>query len=149
MTAEHNDIRTLVELAHYEAHPDRTDSNEFKEIKRKHHTEHRQCFINNGYCKGNLEVHHSVIELSAANGVDWEKVKLDYPNIDHADDDDQMMDLCEKHHRGKFTGIHNMSYNIWILQKYMNQEALKDFEDAVQEQLNKKREGINPLNQVD
>jgi hypothetical protein len=91
-----------------------------------------QCFINNGYCKGGIEVHHSVIELSAANGVDWEKVKIDYPNIDHADDDDQMMDLCEKHHRGKYTGIHNMSYNIWILQKYMNQEALKDFENAVQ-----------------
>jgi hypothetical protein len=58
-----------------------------------------------------------------------------------------MMDLCTRHHRGKYTGIHNMSYNIWILQKYMNQEALEDFENAVQEQLKKdklKREGNNP-----
>jgi hypothetical protein len=148
MTAEHNDIRTLVEIAHYEAHPDRKDSKEFTQIKRKHKAEQRKCYINNGFCEGGIEVHHSIIELSAAYGVDWEKVKVDYPNLDHADDDDQMMDLCTRHHRGKYTGIHNMSYNIWILQKYMNQEALEDFENAVQEQLKKdemKREGNKSL----
>lgn len=136
ITKEHNTYRTIHVLAHYEAHPERSESREFSQIKKKFKEEGRKCFINNGYCEGNLEVHHSIIELSAAEGVDWDLVKQDHPNIDHADDEQQMLLLCSRHHRGKYTGIHETPYNEWILQKYMNKEALEDFESAVKEQLN-------------
>jgi len=138
ITPEHNQVRTLKELTHYEAHPQRTESEEFSKIKRKFKREGRKCFIDNGYCAGQLEVHHSIIELSAASGVDWERVKSDYPKIDHADDIDQMMVLCSKHHRGKYTGVHSVSYNTWILQKYMTAEALEDFETAIKGELEEK-----------
>lgn len=134
ITPEHNQVRTLKELAHYEAHPERRESDEFRRIKEQLKREHRSCFIDNGYCEGQLEVHHAIVELSAAEGVDWQRVKKDYPNIDHADDIDQMMVLCAKHHRGRYTGVHNITYNIWLLQRYMTAEALEDFENAIKKE---------------
>jgi hypothetical protein len=132
MTREHDDLITLKVLRHYEDHPNRENSPEFERIKRDLHERDVPCFINNGRCEGNLEIHHSIIEYSAQNNVDWAKVKIDYPSFDHVDDKDQMMVLCEKHHRYPYFGVHTTDYPTWILQKYMNEEALEDFERAVE-----------------
>lgn len=137
---EHNEVKQLHELEHYESHPQRTESSEFRQIKKQMHEEGCKCFVDNGYCVGQIEIHHSIIEYSASTEVDWELVKKDFPNFDHVDDKDQMMPLCYKHHQGKYTGIHKISYPIWILQKYMLKDALADFEKAVKEQIKKDEE---------
>jgi hypothetical protein len=134
---EHDEIKQLSELAHYEAHPERTESKLFKQVKEHMHKENIPCFINNKYCEGDVEIHHNIIEYSAASAVDWDKVKQDHPEFTDVDQRYQMIALCSKHHRGKYTGIHNVTYPIWILQKYMNEEALEDFENAVKQQLQK------------
>jgi hypothetical protein len=134
---EHNEVRHLVELCHYEAHDERKESSEFRRVKKEIKSENPKCFIDNGYCDGEIEIHHSIIEFSAQNGVDWEKVERDFPNVDHIDDKQQMLCLCRKHHRDKYFGIHELSYPVFLLQRYMNKEALEDFENAVKEQIKK------------
>jgi hypothetical protein len=132
---EHDQVRVLHELIHYPDHDARTESKTFKETKRelKADKEHWKCFIDNGYCSdGPLEVHHGLLEWATSNEIDWEKVKRDHPNIDEGvDDKDQMIVLCARHHRGAYVGIHECSYNAWILQKYMKLEALEKFETLV------------------
>jgi hypothetical protein len=136
---EHDEILKLTVIEHYEEHEKRTESTLFRKTKKHMHDNHVGCFINNGKCEGKIEIHHNVIEWSAATEVDWEKVKLDYPNFTDVDQEIQMMGLCEKHHRHAGFGIHTTPYPIWILQKYMTEEALDDFERAVKEQLYKNK----------
>ena len=133
---EHGDVRRLTEIAWYEDHEDRTESSEFRKVKKQ--LKGSKCFINNGRCEGTVEIHHNIIEYAAANGIDWDKVRKDYPNVSSVDDLDQMLPLCTKHHRKPGFGIHYVTYPIWILQKYMNEEALEDFENEVNEVLDKK-----------
>ncbi|HLO11500.1 MAG TPA: hypothetical protein VK190_04525 [Pseudoneobacillus sp.] len=132
----HIDVRTLTQVAYYWDHIERSDSPEFRKVKQHFKDIGAKCFINNGKCEGSIEIHHSLIEFAASEGIDWEKVKKDFPNIDHVDDLDQMMPLCRKHHREQGFGIHNMEYGIWILQKYMKPEVLEEFEKAVKLKLN-------------
>jgi hypothetical protein len=138
ITPEHDEIIKLTVIEHYEAHEKREESSLFRKTKKHMHDNHVGCFINNGKCEGNIEIHHGIIEWSAASEVDWDKVKNDYPNFTNVDQEIQMMGLCEKHHRHAGFGIHTTPYPIWILQKYMNEEALDDFERVVKEHLNKK-----------
>lgn len=133
----HDQHETLEEVIHYEDHEKRTESAEFRNAKKKLHAEKKGCFIGNGRCSGHLEVHHSIIEYSASSEVDWDKVRKDFPNVSDVDDIDQMMVLCEKHHRGTGTGIHKISYPAWIMQKYLSEEALDKFEAAVAEMIKK------------
>src|SRR5690242_21202813 len=98
---EHVQVRQITEVAYYPAHEGRYESPEFKKIKREFKEEHARCWINNGYCEGDIETHHDIIEYATGNGIDWEKVKADYPDVDHVDDKQQMMELCSRHHRGK------------------------------------------------
>lgn len=132
---EHDEIRHLEELDFYPDHQSRYESSEFRHVKEQFHKVHAKCFIDNGYCKGNIEIHHNIIEWAMNNGVDWEKVKHDFPNVDSVDDKDQMMVLCSRHHRGKYTGIHTTTYPEWISQKYMNADMLAKFESKVNELL--------------
>lgn len=134
---EHNEVHQLKELEHYESHEQRTESSEFRKLKKEMHEEGVKCFIDNGYCEGTVEIHHSIIEYSASTEVDWDKVQKDYPNFTHVDQKFQMQGLCTRHHRGKYTGIHDITYPIWILQKYMTKDALADFEKAVKDQIEK------------
>ena len=79
-----------------------------------------------------LEAHHFSIEWSFANGeIDWKRVEEDHPRYDwsqfnpadpmHFVDDmiEQGMLLCKKHHTGKDSGIHNLPFSIWIMQRYL------------------------------
>lgn len=133
VVAAHDQFETLQEVIHYEDHDKRTESAEFRSAKKQLHAQNVPCYINNGHCSGHLEVHHSIIEYSAATEVDFDKVRADYPNVQDVDDIDQMMVLCEKHHRGVGTGIHKISYPAWILQKYLKADALEKFESAVKD----------------
>ena len=127
----HDDVRRLIEVIHYEDHPDRVESPEFREVKKEFHDAHAKCWIDNGYCNGEVEIHHGIIEYSASSEVDWEKVKTDHPGFDHVDSKLQMIPLCAKHHREAGTGIHAVTYPAWQLQKYLNPHALALFEAAV------------------
>lgn len=131
--------RSITEVIFLPEREERKESAEFHHNKKTLKAEgHYTCFINNGYCEGQIELHHSVIEFSENNAIDWDKVTSDYPNIDHVDDIDQMMPLCKKHHTGKYTGVHNTTQLAWIAQKYMKPEALAKFEAAVSDLLKEK-----------
>jgi hypothetical protein len=133
----HEVIEHLESLREYPDHQNRFESAEFRHVKDRFHKEHAKCWIDNGYCEGPIEIHHDIIEWADANGVDWEKVKRDYPNVSDVDDYDQMMPLCRKHHRGKYTGIHMTDKPTWEWQKYALPDELAKFEAKVKELLNK------------
>jgi hypothetical protein len=80
-----------------------------------------------------LEAHHVGVERCFAEGeIDWEKVKVDFPNFDWANFDpttdpykfvddmtQQGLLLCKPHHTGKDEGIHNLPYPLWRMQRYL------------------------------
>lgn len=127
----HDQYNVLHEVIHYPEHPRRTESEEFIENRKKLHESGAKCFIDNGYCEGQLEIHHNVIEWALSNAVDWDKVKRDH-GFDHVDAMGNLLPLCHRHHQGVGTGIHKISYPAWIAQKYMKKEDLELFEKAVQ-----------------
>ena len=131
MTPAHDDVRRLIDVIHYEDHPARTESAEFRKIKHDLHAAHAKCWIDNGYCAGEIQIHHQWIEWSASTEVDWARVQLDHPGFDHVDSALQMLPLCHKHHMGVGTGIHMVTYPAWQLQRYLTPAALKLFEAAV------------------
>jgi hypothetical protein len=137
ITKEHDEVIHAVYVEHYEDHEKRSETELFRKTKKHMHDNHVQCYINNGRCEGRVEIHHNIIEWSAATAVDWEKVKADFPTFTDVDMEVQMLGLCEKHHRHKGFGIHTTPYPIFILQRYMTEEALEDFENAVKEALYK------------
>lgn len=139
----HDEIRHLLEVDHYEVHAHRTESEEFKKVKKGMHDEGLTCFINNGKCDGQLEIHHGIIEYSAASEVDWNKVNQDYPNFKDVDGRYQMVPLCEKHHRRPGFGVHYLTEPIWRLQKYMNPEALEKWEKATLKALEEAKQWDN------
>lgn len=126
----HDMVRKLIEVIHYEDHPKRTDSEEFKAIREEFHKKHARCYIDNGFCEGPLEIHHAVIEWAAATEVDWSKVKAEH-GFDHVDHIKNMLPLCHKHHQSPGFGVHSVTFPAWILQKYMKRDALEAFEKAV------------------
>lgn len=128
----HIQRRNMVEVTYFPAHDERKESAEFRDDKTELKAAGKYaCYIGNGRCHGDIQLHHSVIEFSEANAIDWERVKADYPNVDHVDDIDQMMPLCQKHHTGRYTGVHATTHQAWLAQKYMTPEALDAFETAV------------------
>jgi hypothetical protein len=147
ITKAHDQFETLHEVIHYEDHDKRTESAEFRRVKKELHANHTPCWINNGRCEGDLEVHHNIIEYSASTEVDWDKIHADYPEFVDVDCGFQMRVLCEKHHRGIGTGIHKISYPAWILQKYLKPEALEKFEKAVDQMISQGHDEQN-VNQM-
>src|SRR5579875_3061209 len=134
---EHVTTRTLREVVITPDHVRRTESAEFRETKKRLKADgHYQCWV----CgtTENLQVHHFGIEWSLANIADWDKVKAFVEEWDpygygrllrnkpmcSADDIRNMLVLCQAHHTGvdhetggSGTGIHEMSFPIWLVQK--------------------------------
>ena len=116
---------TLSIAVYYPEHERRTTSPEFA------HTRHQMIDVERKVCEicgtpQKLEVHHFYIEWSLTNAVDWEKFKVDYPQFAHyntiekfVDSPDNMMILCQDHHRHKDKGIHCMDFPEWRIQKYL------------------------------
>ena len=100
---------------------------------------------------GDIQLHHCLAQFALENGVDvdkwnntviplfnegiiWNPNKLkltapmsakqihDFVNFGNAN----MLPLCQKHHRGKYTGIHNLTYPIWISQKFLKSQHLPE-----------------------
>lgn len=134
---EHVIKRTLHEVVITPDHVKRTESEDFREAKKRLRADgHYQCWVCGS--TNNLQVHHFGIEWSLANVADWDKVKafceewdpygygrlLRNVPMNSPDDVRNMLVLCQKHHTGvdhadggSGTGIHEMSFPIWVAQK--------------------------------
>lgn len=124
----------------YPAHAPRTESPEYAA---EHHRlvveEDRPCFIcgvknstladpeQNPAGASALETHHLWVEWSLINATDPEKLdeffgeQLDAEGwsqfLDH--DERNLLVLCDVHHRHKEAGIHELTYPIWVAQKFV------------------------------
>ncbi len=102
----------------------------------------------NPYGAKALETHHNLIEWAGATEIDWDKVAADHPDLPnlvavakayHAhlaangsfegtldptivtqfvDSDEQMLVLCDVHHRAAMRGIHMITGPVFELQRY-------------------------------
>ena len=76
-----------------------------------------------------METHHWHLEYALMNASDPAKVALDFPDVPVADVDafrawvdhspENLLVLCAEHHRFGFTGIHAITYPIWVAQRYV------------------------------
>jgi hypothetical protein len=126
----HIEKRTFTEEDYYPDHGNRTESEEFREDKKKLKQDgHYKCFICG--CTEKLEDHHYGSEWAFANGIDFDELKeflltFDVYGYSHAmkdipltsvDDIRNQMMLCTKHHRHPKYGIHYTTLSTWIAQK--------------------------------
>lgn len=113
---------------------------------------------------GCIELHHCLAQFALENGVDldkwnnviiplfnqgviWNPNKItlkspmtaqevvDFVNFGNAN----MLPLCTLHHVGRFTGIHRLTYPIWIAQKFLQQKYLPQNQQIVKNLLAKKQ----------
>jgi hypothetical protein len=118
-TAAHDANQTHHYLLHYPAHPPRTGDPhyvDFEAYRRRTHAT-AKCSIGEHFndfstCHGQLELHHAHVEFSLQNGVDLQRLEVDYPGISNPDEVGawvesaaNLMWLCEFHHRGH-GGVH-------------------------------------------
>jgi hypothetical protein len=81
-----------------------------------------------------MEAHHSPIERSLANAVDFSLVRQDYSDFDWKsfDANNDVYDfvddmtvngvlLCKTHHTGVNSGIHTMPHPLWVIQRYLKE----------------------------
>lgn len=143
--AEHIDRTTLKESVLIPEHEERKESSTFRKSKKRLKEDgHYKCWI----CENteHLEVHHFLCSWSMQNVCDYDKLKelvvlfdiygygkkLNDIPITSVDDIRNLIVLCLKHHRQTFTGIHELTFPTWILQKVTkaDREVVID-EDAV------------------
>ena len=84
-----------------------------------------KCVINDDYCGGNVELHHSHIEFSQVGSADLDKVNQAFGL--HLETDDQFQNwiespgnleaLCEVHHRTHY-GVHVLPGPLWEPLRY-------------------------------
>lgn len=126
----HEVDRVIHERCIYPAHAARTESPEFKASKAQLRKDgHYKCFI----CGAteDLQCHHFACEWALWNDADPAKVlalcekldpygyaaKMKGKPLTTPDDIRNQLVLCGKHHVGVGTGIHEMTFPIWIAQK--------------------------------
>lgn len=99
---------------HYPAHAPRPGDPhypEFEAYRRRTHATAQCAFAvktgNGAECKGAMELHHSHIEFSFQNGVDFKELEKQYPGISNPNQVGSWIEsaenlewLCEWHHRG-------------------------------------------------
>lgn len=78
-----------------------------------------------------LEAHHSIAEQSGLSEMDWRKVAKDFPQLGiHSDEDFHriaeseggLMIICDRHHRSPNFGIHSVTYPVWTLDRYADDD---------------------------
>jgi hypothetical protein len=126
----HNDKAVFKESVIVPEHVDRKESPLFKSNKTKLRNDgHYKCWV----CENteNLEVHHYLCEWSMENACDLDKLKevaelfdvygyakkYSSKPITSVDDIRNLMVLCSYHHKETYTGVHNLTFSTWILQK--------------------------------
>ncbi len=139
MTAEHTERRTLTEIVIYPEHADRHASREFlHNVQRLKDDGHYRCWVR-GVTK-DLNVHHLGCEWSLANDCDFARLKQFCETFDpygygrllrnvpmtSVDDIRNMLVLSRKVHIERGTGIHEISFPIWISQFTCKVDAIPE-----------------------
>jgi len=146
MTDEHEQKDTFQVDVLIPAHPTRTTTALFEKTKRMimkvetllGFTIKRQagrCWIcgkTEGELGAPLEAHHFGVEREYINApLRWDLIAEDFPIFDWKNFDpakpeifvDNMSSqgilLCKEHHTGKDTGIHDLPFSIWLMQRYL------------------------------
>lgn len=143
VTAPHLVRHLIHESVMYPAHAPRSESPEYAT---KHHQlvveEDRPCFIcgvrnstlgspeENPHGASEMETHHLYVEWSLINATDVAKLNTYFhkqldaagwaAELDHGDEN--LLVLCDIHHRHKEAGIHELTYPIWIAQKFIRDD---------------------------
>jgi hypothetical protein len=134
MTDEHDQKLTLHLVTHVPEHEPREEDPHYHLFEQVKARMKRQglwkCVINDDYCGGNVELHHSHIEFSQANSVDLDRVNRQLGL--HLDSDDEFQEwiespgnleaLCAVHHRTHF-GVHVIPGPLWEPLRYRKASA--------------------------
>ena len=122
--------RHIEEIEVIPGYEPRNETHEFLVAKKKLEEDGHGCCYICGATK-DIQTHHYGIEWALWNDCDPKKLKefllsWDIYGYSHAmqdqgiyspDDIRNLMNLCEKHHINKFSGIHLMTFPLWISQK--------------------------------
>ena len=148
----HDQITTNSYVVHYPSHEPRESDPNYKDFNAYRNRtkatakcaigQHRDDFSDCSLDKP-LELHHAHIEFSLQNGVDLAWLEKDYPGVSDPDEvgkwvesADNLLWLCEKHHRG-VGGIHHASASDFEAEKYVrNLIGKKDDNGKVQVESN-------------
>lgn len=134
MTAEHDQRLTLHLVTHVPEHEPREDDPHyhlFEQVKARMKRQGLwQCVINDDYCGGNVELHHSHIEFSQTNAVDFDRLNSQLGLSIDSDDEFQewiespgnLEPLCAVHHRTHF-GVHVIPGPLWEPLRYRKKGA--------------------------
>ena len=144
MIASHEQKNTITEDVFVPAHEDRVETSLFTTTRDKLISqESGRCFVCNATeaeSGAPLEAHHVLIERCLTNAVDWRQFCLflhkfrdivdraDEFCIENPDIADKInfvanmlangMLLCKEHHTGKDSGVHRLSFSMWLLQAF-------------------------------
>lgn len=129
--AEHTMTKHLTEIVITPEHAERTESEEFVKTKKTlKKDDHYHCWICNS--EEHLQVHHFGCEWSLEADCDFDKLKdllmlFDFYGYSHSmkdipltsvDDIRNMLVLCQRHHTHPENGIHEITFPVWISQKW-------------------------------
>ena len=130
MIEAHEIRRTLHEIIVDPSHVNRAETPEFRQSKKRLREDgHYKCWT----CgtEEEIQIHHRATEWMFANDVDFSLMKeyceendtygygrlLKAKPITSVDDIRNCQALCRKHHIEKYTGIHELTYPAWLMQK--------------------------------
>lgn len=162
MTDAHDEKKTLSIDVRIEEHADRTETALYRKSRKAlfsrapiflFQAEPGRCFIcgkTEEELGAPLQSHHFGIERCFAEApIDWDRVAHDFPSFDwtrfdpsdpYSFVDDmtaQGLLLCEEHHIGKDSGIHFLTFSLWLMQRYLksgyrfsDDEIIEHAEDA-------------------
>lgn len=122
MTDAHDQKVTNAYIVAYPAHPARADDPHYADFEafRRRTKDTARCAVaaqtgDGSDCHGGLELHHSHIEFALQNGIDLARLEHAYPGVSDpsqvgawVESADNLLWLCEKHHRGAGTGVHHL-----------------------------------------
>jgi hypothetical protein len=145
VTEAHDQRMTVHILTHVPEHqPRETDPHYHLFIAAKARMKRQglwRCAINDDYCGGNIELHHSHIEFSQVGGSDLDKVNQAFGL--HLDSDNEFQEwiespgnlepLCEVHHRTHY-GVHVIPGPLWEPLRYRKAQAKPSAEFVTQEE---------------
>jgi hypothetical protein len=134
VTEAHDQRMTVHILTHVPEHQPREDDPHYHLFNQAKARMKRQglwkCAINDDYCGGNIELHHSHIEFSQVGSADLKRVNDAFGL--HLDNDDEFQSwiespgnleaLCEVHHRTHY-GVHVIPGPLWEPLRYRKANA--------------------------
>jgi hypothetical protein len=135
MPDAHDQRLTLHLVTHVPEHEPREDDPHYHLFEQVKARMKRQglwkCVLNDEYCGGNVELHHSHIEFSQTNAIDFDRLNKQLGLDIDSDEEFQkwiespgnLEPLCAVHHRTHF-GIHVIPGPLWEPLRYRKSTAL-------------------------